>query len=67
MLVLHFDVTDVPYSTGQTTGDVAEILEAKYEVMEHFAKSHEDDIASDLENSLEGELEKPAARCPSIA
>lgn len=57
MPVLHLGVVDVPYSTGQTTGDVASILEAKYGVMDHFARAHESDIAADLESSLEGELE----------
>jgi hypothetical protein len=58
MPVLHLGVIDQPYSTGgKTTGDVAEILEGKYEVMGHFADKHEQDIANDLENSLEGVLE----------
>ena len=57
MPTLHLGVTDIPYSTGQTTGDVAEILEGKYEVMGHFARAHETGIAADLEGSLEGELE----------
>src|SRR5882672_7139983 len=57
MPVLHLGVTDIPYSTGQTTGDVASILESKYEVMGHFATAHEAGVAADLESSLEGELE----------
>lgn len=57
MPTLHLGVIDQPYQTGKTTGDVAEILESKYKVMEHFATAHEADIAGDLENSLEGELE----------
>lgn len=42
---------------NMTTGDVAEILEAKYHVMEHFWTLHEAQIASDLEESLSGALE----------
>jgi hypothetical protein len=58
MPVLHLGVIDQPYSEGtKTTGDVAEILEGKYEVMGHFADKHEQDIATDLETSLEGALE----------
>ena len=58
MPTLHLGVIDQPYQTGrESTGDVAEILEAKYEVMGHFVKKHEQDIANDLENSLEGALE----------
>lgn len=57
MPVLHLGVTDIPYSTGQTTGDVAEILEHKYDVMGNFVGLHEPQIAADLENSLEAEME----------
>jgi hypothetical protein len=57
MPILHLGVVDQPYQTGKTTGDVAEILERKYKVMETFATAHEADIAGDLESSLEGELE----------
>ena len=37
---------------GKTTGDVAEILEAKYHVMESFAFLHEKDIAGALEETI---------------
>ena len=40
-----------------TTGDVAEILEAKYHVMEIYFSLHEAQIAADLEDSLSGALE----------
>jgi hypothetical protein len=40
-----------------STGDVAEILEAKYHVMEIFAYEHENDIANDVTNSLQGSIE----------
>lgn len=48
-----------PKSPGgtQTTGDVAEILEAKYGVMDTFAFAMLPDIAKDLEESLAGALE----------
>lgn len=40
-----------------TTGDVAEILEDKYHVMEVFYEVHKDDVAKDLEESVAGALE----------
>jgi hypothetical protein len=47
-----------------TTGDVAEILEAKYHVIEHFAQLHEGDIAHALENSMQGALESVLMGAP---
>jgi hypothetical protein len=44
-------------SGTQTTGDVAEILEAKYGVMDTFAFARLPDIARELENSIAGALE----------
>jgi hypothetical protein len=44
-------------STAWSTGDVAEILEAKYHVMEIFFQLKENKIAKSLENSLAGALE----------
>jgi hypothetical protein len=41
----------------QTTGDVAEILEDKYGVMDAFAFAHLPDIAKELEQSIAGSLE----------
>ncbi|MET3232283.1 UNVERIFIED_ORG: hypothetical protein ABIC54_004488 [Burkholderia sp. 1263] len=48
-----------PKSTAgtQTTGDIAEILEAKYGVMDTFAFAHLPDIAKELETSMAGALE----------
>jgi hypothetical protein len=40
-----------------TTGDVAEILEAKYHIFEHFWQLHEADIIGDLTESYENALE----------
>lgn len=44
-------------SGTQTTGDVAEILEAKYGVMDTFAFARLPDIAKELEKSIAGSLE----------
>jgi len=49
-----------------TTGDVAEWLERKYHVMEHFAELHmEDVVAPALENSLQGALESVLMGAPT--
>jgi hypothetical protein len=40
-----------------TTGDVAEILEAKYHIFEVFYREHEQDVAADVEKSLQGAVE----------
>lgn len=71
-ITLHLGVVDVPYAhnpelkpkqrkkrsaSTMTTGDVADILEAKYHVMRIFFETHKADIAKDLESSLEGALE----------
>lgn len=42
---------------NKTTGDVAEILEAKYHVMEHFSEIHGEDIVDALGDSLQGAIE----------
>ncbi len=45
----------VPSTT--TTGDVAEILEARYGIMQMFFLLHGQDIADSLENVIQGKLE----------
>jgi hypothetical protein len=66
---LHLGVVDTPYSGAprgkraklksgnQTTGDVAEILEDNYKVMERFVELHGDEIAKSLEESVAGGLD----------
>lgn len=70
---LHFGVVDVPYAhstapasgkkpstaPGSTisTGDVAEILEARYAIMATFFDVHGQEIADDLRDALQGKLE----------
>lgn len=41
----------------QTTGDVAEVLETKYHIMETFFEVHEEEIAADFAEALAGSLE----------
>lgn len=58
-MILNLGVTDVPYAhkDGQTTGEVAQILEDKYGVMQGFVDKHEEFIAKSIEDSVAGELE----------
>lgn len=56
---LSLGVVDIPYADeeGKTTGDVAEILEAEYGIMQYFFDSHKDDIIRELEKGLQGQIE----------
>lgn len=59
-LTLHLGVVDVPYGhdpKGQTTGDVATILEEKYHLMETFYEFNKRAIAKKLEGGLRDALE----------
>ena len=49
-----------------TTGDVAEILEAEYGVMQHFADQFETVIAMHLENSISGSIENMMMGAPPV-
>ena len=78
-ITLHLGVTEIPYANNpqlsakqrkkskastQTTGDVAEILEAEYHIMQIFFNLHDKGIAKDLESSLEGALENLLTGAP---
>ena len=66
---LVFGVVDAPYqgaprgkrakrtASNVTTGDVAEILEDKYQIMERFFDLHGAEIAQALERSVQGGIE----------
>lgn len=57
---LHLGVIDVPYvdANGITTGDVAEIIEAKYGLLgDGFVPAHEDDIGRIMAESAAGAIE----------
>ena len=54
-----------PEANEKTTGDVAEILEAKYGVMEAFFENKEEKIVGLLTESLAGALEDLVAGAPS--
>jgi hypothetical protein len=51
-------------SGTQTTGDVAEILEKRYNVMERFAGLNETEIVSSIENALVGNIENVILGAP---
>lgn len=58
---LHLGVTEQPYvdsHEGTTTGDVAEILEAKYGLFSAFYAVHQQDVADAMANGMAGMLEK---------
>ena len=59
MTTLHLGVIDLPYANAgsATTGDVAEILEAKYHVMEIFWQLHGQEVADAICNSMVGAFE----------
>ena len=78
-MIIHLGVNDVPYdyrpegqksSTGRrqatSTGDVAEILETKYGVMQFFWDRHQAEVVSELRNSIEGALETLIMGGPSL-
>lgn len=52
-------------SGGQTTGQIAEILEAKYHIMETFAERHLPGIADSLAESMAGALKSIMMGAPA--
>lgn len=65
-VIIHLGVTELPYSTagGKTTGDVAEILEDKYHIVEVFYEQHKDAVVGFLEDSVQGALESLVMGAP---
>lgn len=56
-LTIHLGVVDVPYAGGKTTGDVAQILEDKYHIMEVFYESLGRDVVQKaIDNSIDKAL-----------
>jgi hypothetical protein len=64
---LHFGVIDVPYAEagGQSTGDVAEILEEKYAVMGNFDALHHDEFEELVAISISEAIENLVAGAPA--
>jgi hypothetical protein len=76
-VVLHFGVVEFPYSWVQgkgkravkrsrttTTGDVAEILEAKYKIYERFWELHKEEIIDALSEAIQSSLESALMGAP---
>lgn len=62
---LHLGVMDIPYENeNTTTGDVAEILEGKYRIMQTFFDRHGEEIAQMMSNDLAAGLENMLAGAP---
>lgn len=57
---LSLGVWDLPYTDtvakGETTGEVAEVLERKYHIMQHFAEMHQQDITKALAFAFSGAI-----------
>lgn len=53
-----------PPAGAKTTGDVAEILEARYHIMEIFYEVHKAEIIGALEESVSGAIENLIAGAP---
>ena len=67
---LHLGVMDVPYKEGsnsntKTTGDVAEILETKYNVMAVFYEEHAAQISDWLAESVADQVEAMMGGAPA--
>ena len=65
LLHLGVDPEDVAYAeAGVTVGDVAQILEDKFHVMQIFADQNEDKIALFIEDGVAGALESVLSGAP---
>lgn len=64
---LHLGVLDVPYSAGKkTTGDVAELLENRYHIMELFVETEGvDSISKAFEESARNALQDLLSGAPA--
>lgn len=65
MITFHLGVIDIPYEDeNTTTGDVAEYLEEKYQIMQTFFDRYGNDIADLMSNDLAASLENMMAGAP---
>ncbi|EAU5125204.1 hypothetical protein EA631_12530 [Salmonella enterica] len=65
MITFHLGVIDVPYEDeNTTTGDVAEYLEEKYQIMQTFFDRYSNDIADLMTNDMAASLENMMAGAP---
>ncbi|RDT57387.1 hypothetical protein DXF87_22730, partial [Enterobacter roggenkampii] len=65
MITFHLGVIDVPYEDeNTTTGDVAEYLEEKYQIMQTFFDRYSNDIADLMAKDMAEQLENLIAGFP---
>lgn len=65
MITFHLGVIDVPYEDeNTTTGDVAEYLEEKYQIMQTFFDRYGREIADLMAEDMAGQLENLIAGFP---
>ncbi|EJP8593797.1 hypothetical protein NWJ87_005202, partial [Salmonella enterica] len=65
MITFHLGVIDVQYEDeNTTTGDVAEYLEEKYQIMQTFFDRYSNDIADLMTNDMAASLENMMAGAP---
>lgn len=65
MITFHLGVIDIPYEDEDTTtGDVAEYLEEKYQIMQTFFDRYGNDIADLMSKDLAASLENMFAGAP---
>ncbi|EPD0902509.1 hypothetical protein ACR2HU_002473 [Yersinia enterocolitica] len=65
MITLHLGVMDIPYGDeNTTTGDVAELLEGKYKIIQTFFDRYGQDIADMMANDIAASLENMIAGAP---
>ena len=67
MITFHLGVIDIPYEDeNTTTGDVAEYLEEKYQIMQTFFDRYGNDIADLMSKDLAANLENMLAGAPPL-
>jgi len=65
MITFHLGVIDIPYEDDNTTtGDVAQYLEEKYQIMQTFFERYGNDIADLMSNDLAASIENMMAGLP---
>ncbi len=68
MITFHLGVIDIPYEDeNTTTGDVAEYLEEKYQIMQTFFDRYGNDISDLMSKDLAANLENMLAGAPPLA
>lgn len=77
-MILHLGVVDIPYghspkkkkgkggkAQASSTGDVAEILEKKYSIMQFFFDAHKEEIIGAMSEAVGGSFESVVMGAPA--